>query len=283
MFEPDPFAGRTAVVTGAAGGIGAALAAELGARGMSVVLADIDEIGVRRTAAELREGGVRALGVGVDVSDPESVAALAAASYAEFGSVELLCNNAGVLLFGSVADSSIGDWRWLSSVNVEGMLNCLNAFLPQMIQAGGWRHVMNTASTHAFLPDTANSALYSATKHAVVGITLGLRGELAAQGIGVTLLCPGQAATRILDSQRNRPDSFGRRAGEPFGTGVIPLAIEPREVARAAVDGILRGDPLVFALPEFTRETFRGQVEDMWRLADNALGDRAESACPVGD
>ncbi|MFE2995435.1 SDR family oxidoreductase [Nocardia sp. NPDC059246] len=283
MSESDLFSGRTAVVTGAAGGIGAALAAELGARGMSVVLADIDEIGVRRAAAELRESGVRALGYGVDVADPGSVAELAAASYEEFGSVELLCNNAGVLLFGPVADATIGDWRWLSSVNVEGMLNCLHAFLPRMSRASGWRHVMNTASTHAFLPDTATSALYSATKHAVVGVTLGLRSELADDGIGVTLLCPGQAATRILDAQRNRPDSFGRRAREPFGTGVIPLAIEPHDVARAAVDGILRNEPLVFALPEFTRDTFRSQVEEMWRLADDALAARVETPCPSSD
>ncbi|MEV0856374.1 SDR family NAD(P)-dependent oxidoreductase [Nocardia fluminea] len=278
----NPFTGRTAVITGAGAGIGAALATELAARGMSLVLADIDVAGVRRTAAELRTKGVRALGVGVDVSDPDSVAALAEAGYAEFGSVELLCNNAGVLLFGGVAESSLGDWRWLSSVNIEGTLNCLHAFLPRMRAASGWRYVMNTSSTHAFLPDTANSALYSATKHAVLALTLGLRSELAAEGIGVTLLCPGQAATRILDSQRNRPQNFGRRAPEPYGTGQIPMAIEPEAVAYAAADGILRESPLVFALPEETRETFRSQVEQMWRLADDALGDRAETRIATG-
>ncbi|NNH69276.1 SDR family NAD(P)-dependent oxidoreductase [Nocardia uniformis] len=278
-----PFAGRTAVITGAAAGIGAALATELAARGMSLVLADIDEVGVRRRAAQLQANGVPALGVGVDVSDPDSVAALAEAAYAKFGSVELLCNNAGVLLFGSVAESSLGDWRWLSSVNVEGTLNCLHAFLPRMRQASGWRYVMNTSSTHAFLPDTANSALYSATKHAVLAITLGLRGELAADGIGVTLLCPGQAATRILDSQRNRPQTFGRRAREPFGTGPIPLAIEPEAVAYAAAEGIRRESPLVFALPDETRAGFRSQIEQMWRLADDALGDRTETRVGAGD
>jgi NAD(P)-dependent dehydrogenase (short-subunit alcohol dehydrogenase family) len=273
LMSESRLAGRTAVITGAAGGIGAALAAELGARGMSVVVADIDAVGVRRTAGELRARGVRAIGVEVDVADPDSVAALAEASVAEFGSVELLCNNAGVLLFGAVADASIGDWRWLSSVNVEGMLNCLHAFLPAMRAASGWRYVMNTASTHAFLPETAHTALYSATKHAVVGITLGLRPELAADGIGVTLLCPGQAATAILDSQRNRPAIFGRRGAEPFGTGVLPteIAIPPEEVAQLAVEGILNEDPIVFALPEFTREEFRGQVGQLWRLADDAV------------
>lgn len=278
----NPFTGHTAVITGAASGIGAALATELAARGMSLVLADIDQVGVRRMAAALGTERVRTVGVGVDVSDPDSVAALADIAYTEFGSVELLCNNAGVLLFGSVSESSLGDWRWLSSVNIEGTLNCLHTFLPRMRRATGWRHVMNTSSTHAFLPDTANSALYSATKHAVLALTLGLRSELAADGIGVTLLCPGQAATRILDSQRNRPQAFGRRAEEPFGTGPIPMAIEPLTVARAAADGILRDSPLVFALPEETRENFRAQVEQMWHLADNALGDRTETPITIG-
>ncbi|MET8428318.1 SDR family oxidoreductase [Nocardia sp. NPDC004860] len=270
------------MVTGAASGIGAALVAELASRGMAVVVADIDEAGAQRVAEELRSHGARAIGVGVDVSDPESVAALAVASYAEFGSVELLCNNAGVLLFGAVADSSIGDWRWLSSVNVEGTLNCLHAFLPAMRRASGWRHVMNTSSAHAFLPDTSHTALYSATKHAILGLSFGLRAELTPDGIGVTTLCPGQVATRILDSQRSRPEVFGQHAAEPFGTGVIPLAIEPDEVARAAVDGIARQDELVFALPDFGLDQFRSQVEQMGQMADDALAVHA-ARLPQGE
>ncbi|WP_214325371.1 SDR family NAD(P)-dependent oxidoreductase [Nonomuraea sediminis] len=262
--------GRTAVVTGGAGGIGAALSAELGSRGMSVVVADIDGAGARSVADDLSARGIPAIGVPVDVSDPESVEVLAQAAHARFGSVELLCNNAGVLLFGTVADSSMGDWRWLSSVNLEGLLNCLHAFLPRMRAGSGWRHVLNTASTHAFLPDPQGTTLYSATKHAIVGLSLGLRGELASDGIGVTILCPGQVATRILDSQRHRPAGYGRRAAEPFGTGIVPLAIEPGEVARDAVDGVLRGDAIVFSLPAEGREEFRAQVEESRRLADAA-------------
>ncbi|MFF4779366.1 SDR family oxidoreductase [Microtetraspora fusca] len=264
----DQLQGRTAVVTGGASGIGAALCAELASRGMAVVVADIDGAGARRVAAEL-DGP--ALGVPTDVTDPESAEALARAAYAEFGSVELLCNNAGVLLFGTIADSSVGDWRWLSSVNVEGLLNCLHAFLPRMRGQGGWRHVMNTASTHAFLPDPGFTALYSATKNAIVALSLGLRTELEPDGIGVTVLCPGQVDTRILDSQRNRPGTFGRRAAEPFGTGPVPMAIEPGQVAREAVEGVLRGAPLVFALPSHGRDLFHSQVRELWQLAGDAL------------
>ncbi|MFE0156504.1 SDR family NAD(P)-dependent oxidoreductase [Nonomuraea sp. NPDC059007] len=273
MVLPDHLSGTTAVVTGAAGGIGAALAIELASRGMSVVAADIDADGARQVADDLQAAGRSAIGVHVDVSDSESVRTLARRTHAEFGSVELLCNNAGVLLFGDVAESSLADWRWLASVNVEGLLNCLHAFLPGMRARQGWRHVLNTASTHAFLPDPRGTALYSATKHAIVALSLGLRGELGGEGIGVTVLCPGQVGTRILDSQRNRPTAYGERAGEPFGTGAIPMAIAPSRVARDAVEGVLRDAPVVFSLPEHGHAEFRSQVESMWQLTGDALRD----------
>lgn len=270
MLAPEDLKNRTAVVTGAASGIGAALAAELSARGMAVVLADIDLDGATRVADQLRVGGAEALPVRVDTSDATSFEQLAETAYAAYGSVELVCNNAGVLAFGDVAESPVEDWRWLSSVNVEGLLNSVHAFVPRMRKQEGWRHIMNTASTHAFLPDPGHTGLYSATKQAIVAISRGLRQELAADGIDVTILCPGQTASRILDSQRNRPEQFGRPATEPFGTGVIPFGtIEPDEVARQAVAGILAGEEIVFALSE--AGTFRGQVETWWRTVDQAI------------
>lgn len=102
----------------------------------------------------------------VDVSDPDPVERPAQAAYAEHGSVELLCNNAGVLFFGTIEGSSMGDWRWLASVDIEGLLNSLHTFLPRMSAQTGWKHVMSTASTHAFLPDPSFTTLYTATKQA---------------------------------------------------------------------------------------------------------------------
>lgn len=270
MLEPEDLKDRTAVVTGAASGIGAALAAELGAHGMAVVVADIDVEGAHRTAAALEERGIATLAVRVDTSDAASMQELAEAAYATFGSVELVCNNAGVLTFGNVADSPVDDWRWLSSVNVEGLLNSVHAFVPRMRTHSGWRHIMNTASTHGFLPDPGYTGLYSATKQAVVAISRGLRQELAPDGIDVTLLCPGQVASRILDSQRNRPERFGPNAAEPFGTGVIPVGtIEPEEVARQAVTGLLAGAEVTFALGESS--VFREQVAAWSRTVDEAI------------
>lgn len=270
MLEPEDLKDRTAVVTGAASGIGAALAAELGAHGMAVVVADIDIEGAQRTVAALEERGAAALAVRVDTSDAASMQELAKAAYATFGSVELVCNNAGVLTFGNVADSPVDDWRWLSSVNVEGLLNSVHAFVPRMRAQSGWRHIMNTASTHAFLPDPGYTGLYSATKQAVVALSRGLRHELAPDGIDVTLLCPGQVTSRILDSQRNRPKRFGPNAAEPFGTGVIPIGtIEPEDVARQAVAGLLAGAEVTFALGE--PSVFREQVAAWSRIVDHAI------------
>ncbi|MGO4256430.1 SDR family NAD(P)-dependent oxidoreductase [Marmoricola sp. RAF53] len=270
MLTPGDLKDRTAVVTGGASGIGAALAAELSTYGMAVVVADIDEQGAQRVTSELQERGATALAVRVDTSDAASLEHLAETAYAAFGSVELVCNNAGVLTFGDVADSPVDDWRWLSSVNVEGLLNSVHAFVPRMRAQQGWRHIMNTSSTHAFLPDPGHTGLYSATKQAVVAISRGLRQELASDGIDVTLLCPGQVASRILDSQRSRPDRFGPRAAEPFGTGVIPIGtIEPHEVARQAVAGLIAGEEIVFALGG--GGNFREQVEQWWRTVDQAI------------
>jgi len=270
VLAPEELKDRTAVVTGAASGIGAALAAELSAHGMAVVVADIDDAGAEQVAGELRERGAEALAVRVDTSDAASFEQLAETAYSAYGSVELVCNNAGVLTFGHVADSPVDDWRWLSSVNVEGLLNSVHAFVPRMRAQQGWRHIMNTASTHAFLADPGYTGLYSATKQAVVAISRGLRHELASEGIDVTLLCPGQVASRILDSQRSRPDRFGPRAAEPFGTGVIPVGtIEPQAVAREAVAGLIAGEEIVFALGG--GDTFRHQVEQWWRTVDRAI------------
>lgn len=270
MTAPEDLKNRTAVVTGAGSGIGAALAAELGAHGMSVVVADIDEEGAQHTVEALTARGTTAFAVRVDTSDAASVEQLAKTAYETFGSVELVCNNAGVLTFGNVADSPVEDWRWLQSVNVEGLLNSAHAFVPRMREQDGWRHIMNTASTHAFLADPGFTGLYSATKQAVVAISRGLRQELAPEGIDVSLLCPGQVASRILDSQRSRPERFGPRAAEPFGTGVIPVGtIEPAQVASRAVAGLLAGHEITFALGEGS--TFREQVADWWRTVDQSI------------
>ena len=131
----DDLVGRTAVVTGGGSGIGRAIVLELGGAGMNVVVADIEEDAARSVASEAEAAGARAIAVRADVSEFASMQALADAAYAEFGAVHVLCNNAGVLIFGDMQKLKIEDWNWLLGVNVFGVLNGIYAFLPRMLEA----------------------------------------------------------------------------------------------------------------------------------------------------
>jgi NAD(P)-dependent dehydrogenase (short-subunit alcohol dehydrogenase family) len=234
--------GRKAVVTGAAMGIGRALAHELLRRGASVCLADIDPEALGTTAAELAASlaaGQRVLHKVTDVARPESVEALAESAWGELGAVDLLCANAGVTTaYGGAPDEMpLADWHRLFDVNVFGVIHCLRAFLPRMRAKSSPSHVLITASSAGLLP-TANRAAYCASKHAVVGIGESLFLQLKGTSIGVTLLCPGVTATRMLEPDRNRPDG---KPGRPLNPALLAQAKSPQEVARVAVAGVVAG------------------------------------------
>src|SRR5262245_15301151 len=148
----DDLRGRTAVITGAASGIGAGIASALADAGMDLVLADIEPGPLARTADELAAAGVRTIAVPTDVSDRAARVALAAvralpdAAYATTGQVDVLCSNAGVGAFPPIADATDSDWDWVLSVNLGGMVNCLLAFLPRMKEQDGDKHIVLTAS-----------------------------------------------------------------------------------------------------------------------------------------
>lgn len=201
------FAGKTAVITGAASGIGAALATKAGALGMNVVLADVatdDAEAVARTLA-----GVETLVVHCDVSDEASIRALADAAYERFGTVDLLCNNAGIVPGGRhrlVWEYTAGDWQWSIGVNLFGVTHGLRVFVPRMIAAQRPAHILNTASVAGFVSGSG-SACYGAAKHAMVRVTEALDAGLkqVEAPIGVTMLCPGLVRTQIYEAERLRP------------------------------------------------------------------------------
>jgi len=234
--------GRTAVVTGGALGIGRALATELLRQGASVCLADIDTAALASTAAELRAGlpaAQRLCTHVTDVAQPQSVLALAQAARSELGDVDLLCSNAGVTTaYGGAPDEMpLADWHRQFDVNVFGLVHCLQAFLPAMRAKSTSSHVLITASSAGLLP-TANRAAYCASKHAVVGIGESLYLQLKGTPIGVTLLCPGVTATRMLEPDRNRPDG---KPGRPLNPALLAHAKSPEEVARQAIAGVRTG------------------------------------------
>ena len=202
-------AGRVAVVTGAASGIGLALAERFAREGMKLVLADIDAPRLNEVAMLFEGRGVPVVAMALDVSDAAAVGRLATLAYDTFGAAHLLCNNAGVVpsgRFRPVWEYPLEDWKWAFDVNMMGVVHGLRSFIPRMLAGKEEGHVVNTASV-AGLVSGAGTPVYSAAKHAVVRISEALYASLNQlhAPIGVTVLCPGVVKTRIYESERKRP------------------------------------------------------------------------------
>jgi NADP-dependent 3-hydroxy acid dehydrogenase YdfG len=197
-------AGRTAVITGAASGIGLALTERFVAAGMTVVMADVEEETLAREATRLESDGASVLGVLTDVRDSDAVEALRDQALSVYGSVHLVCNNAGVAPGGPMADTTPADWRWAVDVNILGVAYGVTAFVPLMLEQGEG-HIVNTASEAGLVTNPA-LGLYCATKHAVLGMSESLWRETHPQGVGVSVLCPNLVDTKIFESERNRTD-----------------------------------------------------------------------------
>jgi NAD(P)-dependent dehydrogenase (short-subunit alcohol dehydrogenase family) len=202
----EDFQGKVAVVTGAASGIGRALAEKSAQLGMKVVLADVEAGALEQAGEEMRAGGADVLAVQTDVSKAEDVEALAQKAYDTCGAVHLLFNNAGVGGGTTVWDSSLADWRWILGVNLWGVIHGVHFFVPRMLAQGSEGHIVNTASS-AGLIASSGLGIYKVTKHGVVTLseTLALELRQAGANINVSVLCPEWVNTRIMDSERNRP------------------------------------------------------------------------------
>ena len=204
----ETFNGSVAVITGGGSGIGFALARALAAEGTRVVLADIDDAALAAAAAQLSAAGADVLTVHTDVSVLAEVEALAAATLARFGRVDLIVNNAGVIAWNPVRSLTIEDWRWVVGVNLWGVVHGVHVFLPILEAQGTPAHIVNVSSVGGVLADTPFMATYSVTKAGVIGLSLTLDAELRAAGsaVGVSILCPSNTAdTCVLDAERNRP------------------------------------------------------------------------------
>jgi NAD(P)-dependent dehydrogenase (short-subunit alcohol dehydrogenase family) len=214
----DELSGRVAVVTGGGSGIGRGLSVTFGAESMTVAVADIRRSAAEAVAAEIEAAGGRAFGIGVDVTSVESLEAAAKEIVGRAGGVNLLCANAGVLAHvGPLAEHRIADWEYTLSVNVLGIVKTVSAFLPALRASAPDAHVVTTASLGGLVSDVrAPIGAYIASKYACVGYSEMLRAELAGEGIGVSVLCPGVVASDLLGtSAANRPDAFGAQAGAP--------------------------------------------------------------------
>ncbi|CAN7285485.1 SDR family NAD(P)-dependent oxidoreductase [Phenylobacterium sp. LjRoot225] len=276
-------AGRVALVTGGGSGIGRGLALALAAEGASVVVADIAEGRAAEVAAEIGQAGGSAIGVGCDVSDRASIQAMKARAEQAFGTVTLLFANAGVTALQPLAEMSGGDIDWILNVNLHGVADCLHAFLPGMISAGGG-HVTATASMAALIPEwLPTHAPYAAAKGGIIAMMLNLRHELSERGVGCTVLCPGGVATRIAECQTVRPDRYGG----PSEAGVIPptsvhmadLYFRPAdEVAQMTLRAVRANRPMVLTegwRREFFMRSYVGAVMQAFDDADAFDRERA--------
>lgn len=251
--------GKVAVVTGAAHGIGRALALGFAAEGMRVAAVDIDEAGAQATADLI---GAAAVARRVDVADAEAVDALADDCFAEFGQVDLLVNNAGVFQGGLCWERSVADWQWAFGVNVYGIIHGQRSFLPRMIAQNTAGHVLNTASVAAFV-SAPFSGPYVVSKCAALALTECLAHDLAVVGskIGASVLVPSAFDTAIAQSSAVRPARFGvDSTADGQGTAaalgqIVSQGMSPDEAVAPVIDGIRSG---TFLIP--TRGSYAEQL-----------------------
>ena len=218
---------RIAVVTGGASGIGRALALLFAREGAHVVVADLDEAGMAETVAGVVQAGRRGLAVKTDVSHLADVQAL------------VVCNNAGVALWGGLESVSHQDWEWAMGVNLWGVIHGVEAFVPRMVAQKQPGHVVNTASM-AGLIASQGLGVYNTTKYAVVGLSETLQKDLRGHDIGVSVLCPMGVNTRIRQSERNRPATLRNQTAAREGTAVelIGRYLPPEHVAERVLRAI---------------------------------------------
>jgi NAD(P)-dependent dehydrogenase (short-subunit alcohol dehydrogenase family) len=236
--DVQDFQGRVAVVTGAASGIGRALAARFAAEGMKLVLADVEPAALAAAGRELQKTGCQTLAVETDVSRAEQVEALARRTLDAFGAVHVVCNNAGVFTGGTTWEAPLADYEWVMGVNLWGVIHGIRSFVPILLAQGGEGHVVNTASMAA-VTTMPYAGIYHMSKHAVLALSECLHHELVLRGsqVRVSALCPELVATHIDTAERNRPAHL---RSEPGPGSASP---ERELVQKAIAEGVASGTP----------------------------------------
>lgn len=255
--------GKTAFITGGANGIGLAMAKAFLAEGMNVAIADVDESALADAAEALRGSNAEVRGYQLDVTDRAQYSAVADQVEADLGPVHLVCNNAGVYRGGAMDSVSYEDWDWVMGVNLGGVINGVQTWIRRLEAHGQGGHVVNTASM-AGMVTSPGLGVYNTSKFAVVGLSEALRADLAQHDIGVSVLCPGMVQTRILESERTRPDSLApqdesaeaaAKAHSELMQMAMSAGIPAEEVAQLVVNGVKHNLMYLFPHPELKAST----------------------------
>ena len=265
----NELAGKVAAVTGAASGLGRAMALAFASEGMHVALADVDEAGLNATRSEIARRNVRSFTMRVDVSKATQVDAFAERTAAELGGVHVACNNAGVALSGAAWEHTEAEWQWILGVNLWGVVHGVRAFAPRLI-AQNEGHIVNTASVAGLISPPGMGA-YCVSKHAVVALSESLHHDLRERGcaVGVSVLCPAYVPTGIAESERNKPSDLSlqkskeRLAKEAMLRKAVAAGkLSADDVARAVVAAVKQDRFYVLTHPAI-KGAIRARMEDV--------------------
>jgi NAD(P)-dependent dehydrogenase (short-subunit alcohol dehydrogenase family) len=251
-------AGKVAFITGAGSGIGLGMARVFHAAGMRVVIADLDQQHLDAALTHFRARPQAVHAIKLDVTDRQAMTRAADEAEGVFGRIHVLCNNAGVGVFGSLLEATYDDWDWALGVNVGGVINGVQTFLPRMLAHGEGGHIVTTSSMSGLL--AAIGGIYITTKYALVGFMETLRIELEPKGIGVSILCPGLVNTAIFEGENSRPTRFrntrfraliSNEPGDVMREQVLPTGMDPIEIGRRVLSGMRRNDLYILTHPEY--------------------------------
>lgn len=282
-------AGKVAFVTGGASGIGLAMVRAFAGAGMKVVIADIEKSALDEAVASFSESNADILGIELDVTDRDAMERAAQQTVDHFGKVHVVCNNAGVGGGGPMDETTYNDWDWVLGVNLNGVVNGIQAFVNRIKSHGEGGHIVNTASMAGLL-GIGGMGVYNASKFAVVGISEALRQDLAEKDIGVSVLCPGFVKTRIFEGARNRPAELtdesdevtaGNDSGEVFASPVMN-GIDPQYVGDRVLEAVEKNDLYILTHPEM-KELFARRANNILAAFDHAgHGDESQNAIAEG-
>jgi len=266
----NELSGKVAAVTGAASGLGRAMALAFASEGMDLALADVDEPGLKTTGDLVSSHGVKTYAMRIDVSKQDQVDDFAACSVAKLKAVHLVCNNAGVAVSGAAWETSSAEWQWILGVNLWGVVHGVRAFAPRLI-AQDEGHIVNTASVAGLISPPGMGA-YCVTKHAVVALSESLHHDLRERGsrVGVSVLCPAYVPTAIADSEKNRPREISalekskeRLAKEAaLRKAVAAGKLSADDVARAVVAAVKENRFYILTHPAI-KAAVRARMEDV--------------------
>lgn len=267
------FKGKVAVITGAASGIGKAIAERAAQAGMKLVLADVDATGLDKVVAEFSQKGCEAVGLRTDVSKESEVMALADLAFERFGKVHLLVNNAGVAATNTAWSAPQSEWDRVMGINLYGVTNGLRAFVPRMLEANDEGHIVNTASAAGLIP-APSFASYNASKFAVVAVSEGLHHDLSLRKtkLGVSVLCPEWVKTSIHTSVQHEPDAklTAARQADPVLMSItstvssaVETGISPDEVADKVFAAVQAKQFYIITHPKTTLPAVEKRMKDM--------------------